>query len=49
MKFMFTSLDTSSPIVHGLKGIRYKEDNEGLDEKQSIDDSFFGSCTCCLC
>lgn len=30
------SIDTSNPVVHGLKGIRYTEDGLGFKEKQKL-------------
>jgi hypothetical protein len=38
VKHIFTSLDTSNPIVHGINGIRYRGENgiDGLETKESI-------------
>lgn len=36
VKHMFYSADTSNPIVHGIHGIKYKDNNQGLDDKLSI-------------
>lgn len=37
-KKMFTSLDTSNPVVHGIRGVKYKgvDGLEGLNSKESI-------------
>lgn len=38
LKHMFSSLDTSSPIVHGIKGVKYKQIDNcwGIEKKEEI-------------
>ena len=36
VKHMFHTADTSNPIVHGIHGVKYRDDNKGLDDKLSI-------------